>query len=118
MRQILFFLFVICSFSSNGQSADGKYKADVSGSEKQINSTYTYKVLLSNNCTWCYDIYKDKKIFIHQNNIPGLPGNEGFKSRKDAANVACLVIKKLKNGDMPPSVTLFELKKLKVLLTN
>lgn len=109
---------VICSFTSNGQRNDGKAEAQDSGSEKQLITNYTYEIVPSNNGTWCYDIYKDEKIFIHQNSIPGLSGNEGFKSKKDAANVACLVIKKLKNGEMPPTVTLYELKKLNVLLTN
>ncbi len=67
------------------------------------------------NGSWGYDIFKDKKKFIHQPGKPGLPGNEGFKRKSDAAKVARLVINKLKKGEMPPSVTAEEMKDLKVL---
>lgn len=78
-------------------------------------SLYSYEVIHSVNDSWGYDIYKGKKLFIHQLNIPGFPGNDGFKTRTDAEKVALLVIGKLKNGEMPPSVSNEELKRLKVL---
>lgn len=115
MKQILFFLLVIFFFSADGQSPDGNFKAKDSGNEKHISTSYAYKVILANNGTWCYDIYKDKKIFIHQISIPGLPGNNGFKNKSDAGKVARLVIQKIKKGEMPPSVTIEEMKRLKVL---
>lgn len=115
MKQILFFLLFICFFSSNGQSADGKFRIKDSGKDKQLSNTYTYLILQSNNGTWCYDIYKDKKILIHQTSIPGIPGNDGFKNKSDAKKVALLVIEKLEKGEMPPSVTTNEMKRLKVL---
>jgi hypothetical protein len=52
---------------------------------------------------------------IHQPSAPGLPGNEGFKTKADAEKVAKLVIDKIKKGEMPPSVTKEEMEKLKVL---
>ena len=67
------------------------------------------------NKTWGYDIYMEKRLFIHQPGIPALPGNEGFKTKADAEKVARLVIGKIKKGEMPPSVTLEEMKKIKVL---
>ena len=82
---------------------------------KQNVYKYTYKVIQSTNNTWGYDIYKGEKIFIHQTSKPGLPGNEGFKTKSDAKKVALLVVEKLKKGEMPPSVTSDELKNLKVL---
>jgi len=33
---------------------------------------------------------------IHQTSIPGLPGNEGFKTREDVAKVAELVMSKIR----------------------
>lgn len=50
---------------------------------------------------------------IHQPAIPGIPGNEGFKTKEAAQKVADLVVNKIKKGEMPPSVTIEELKKLK-----
>jgi len=52
---------------------------------------------------------------IKKPRIPGMPGNEGFKTKKSAQKVADLVINKMKKGEMPPSVTIEEMKKLKTL---
>jgi hypothetical protein len=114
MRQTLLLLLVMGFFSANGQNADRKAEIKNPGLDKQKRYTYTFKILHSNNHTWCYDIYKEGKMLIHQINIPGLPGNDGFQSKSDAEKVARLVIKKIKNGEMPPTVTLDELKNLKV----
>ena len=43
-----------------------------------------------------------------------MPGNEGFKTKADASKVAQLVIGKIKKGEMPPTVTIEEMQKLKV----
>lgn len=119
MRQTLFLFFVTVFFSVNGQNPNGKSYTEIKNPErgKQTGINYTYKVVSSIGGTWCYDIFKDKKMFIHQTSIPGLPGNEGFKTKSDAEKVARLVIKKLKHGEMPPSVTTDEMKNLKILIT-
>ena len=83
--------------------------------EKQKNVKYNYVIILSVENTWGYDIYIEKQVIIHQPNLPGLPGNMGFKSKTDAKKVAKLVIEKIRKGEMPPSVSVAELKELKVL---
>ena len=65
--------------------------------------------------TFGYDILRNGKPFIHQPNVPGLPGNEGFKTKEGARKVAGLVAEKIRNGVMPPSVSVEELKRLGVL---
>jgi len=52
---------------------------------------------------------------IHQTSVPALPGNEGFKTREAATKVALLVIEKIKKGEMPPTISIDEMKKLKVI---
>ena len=47
--------------------------------------------------------------------MPGLPGNEGFKTKDGAVKVAELVISKIKMGEMPPSISIEEMKKLGVI---
>ena len=79
------------------------------------NSKLTYKIISAPKKTYCYDIYADGRLMIHQPSAPGLPGNEGFKTKADAEKVAKLVIDKIKKGEMPPSVTKEEMEKLKVL---
>ena len=80
-----------------------------------INSNLTYKIIKAPNNTFCYDIYADNHLMIHQPSVPGIPGNEGFKNKAGAESIAKLVISKIKKGEMPPSVTLEEMKKLKAI---
>lgn len=84
-------------------------------SDQYKNSKLTYKLIPAANKTWCYDILAEGRMMIHQPSAPGLPGNEGFKSKEKASKVAELVISKIKNGEMPPSITLEEMKKLGAL---
>ena len=78
-------------------------------------SVYHYKITQSAGNTWGYDILKDDKIFIHQPFIPGMPGQAGFRTKQDAVKVARLVVEKIKKGEIPPTVTVEELKALRVL---
>lgn len=90
-------------------------QADPPSAEQMAKSNLTYKVIAAEGGGYGYDIYSDKKLFIHQPTIPGQPGLAGFRRRSDAEKIAELIIKKLKNKEMPPSVTTEELKKLKVI---
>lgn len=88
-------------------------KDSIQRKPKEIN--YTYAIITPDSTTYGYDIYADKKLLIHQPSIPGMPGNKGFESRKDAVLVAKLVMEKMQKGIMPPTITKDELEKLKVL---
>jgi hypothetical protein len=90
-------------------------KSDFPTGEAFKNSKITYQLIPGMNNTWGYDILVNNKLIIHQPCIPSLPGNEGFKTKEDAAKVAKLVIEKMKKGEMPPSIDEKELKKLKVI---
>lgn len=81
-----------------------------------INSpaTLRYQIIPAANSTWGYNILKDNKIFIHQPHKPGIPGKEGFKDKRDAIKVAELVIAKLQRGEMPPTISLEEMRSLKI----
>ncbi len=78
------------------------------------NAEITRKVIPSVNDTFGYDILVSGRPVIHQPSIPGLPGNEGFKTKEYARKVADLVVKKLRNNEMPPTVSVEEMKKLGV----
>ena len=54
---------------------------------------------------WGYDVFIDGAQYVHQPNIPALPGKAGFKTEADAKEVGELVIQKIRNNIMPPSVT-------------
>jgi hypothetical protein len=67
------------------------------------------------NKTFGYDILLYERPLVHQQNIPGLPGNEGFTTRERAQTVAEFVVKKIRNNEMPPTVTIEDLNKMGVL---
>lgn len=55
-----------------------------------------------------YDIRQGNKVIIHQSSIPAIAGNQGFISEQSAQKIATLVIAKLEEGLMPPTVTIDE----------
>ena len=63
-----------------------------------------------------YDIYHNKKLFIHQPTIPAIPGNNGFTTKDAAEKVARKVIEKMQKGESLPTVTIDEMKQLGVTL--
>lgn len=75
----------------------------------------TYQVFESPDHTWGYDIYQDRHKIIHQPNVPGVAGNKGFASRKHALATARLAMTKIKHGEMPPAISIDELKKINAL---
>lgn len=96
-------------------STEKKQEVQFPEASQFADSKLTYKIIPSANNTWCYDILADGRMMIHQPSVPGLPGNEGFKTKAVAQKVADLIISKIKNGEMPPSVTLDEMKKVGAL---
>lgn len=119
----IFFLILNFIFFSNNLAAQNieKHKnvtpnASSFPSGDHINGAeMSYKIMPAPGNTWCYDIYMNGRLFIHQPNVPGLPGNEGFKTKDGAVKVAELVISKIKMGEMPPSISKEEMKKLGVI---
>lgn len=77
-------------------------------------SNYTYTIFSNPDKTFGYDIFDNGKKMIHQPNIPGRPGNKGFKSAADATKVAILVIEKIKKNLFPPTIGEKELKAFKI----
>ena len=72
-------------------------------------------VIPSEKGTFGYDVYMHGSVLVHQPSRPGLPGNAGFATEHDAMKVAELVIKKIRNNEMPPTVTMEELRALGLL---
>ena len=94
---------------------DKKPAVQFPAADQFANSKLSCKIIPAANKTWCYDILADGKMMIHQPSAPGLPGNEGFKTKAAAQKVADLVIQKIKNGEMPPSITKEEMQKIGAL---
>jgi hypothetical protein len=79
------------------------------------NSVFAYKIIKSPNHSFCYDIYADGKLMIHQPSKPGMAGNEGFNTEEKAIKMAEFVMGKIKNGEMPPTVTIQDMKQMNLL---
>lgn len=83
----------------------------------QVNITFsdtTYRIIPSLSNTYGYEILIHQKVVIRQQNIPGLPGNNGFVKVEDAKKVAELMLKKLRDGIMPPTIEKKELDSLRI----
>lgn len=63
---------------------------------------------------WYFKIFKGKKAFINQNQIPAIPGVKAFSDSVQAASVAELMTYKLSKGMFPPGISVSELDSLKI----
>jgi len=76
---------------------------------------YHYEVFSRPDGSFGYDIFSGSKKMIHQDCIPGQPGNKGFTTKESAGKVAALVVSKIQHRIFPPTITTEELKQLHVL---
>lgn len=79
------------------------------------NAKIITKIIPSANKTFGYDILVNGKLLVHQSSIPALPGNDGFRTKEQAQKVADFVVKKIRNNEMPPTVTIKDLNSMNVL---
>ncbi len=97
------------------------------GSSKEIKEgTIVPKIFLnkkielktySNNSTlsgFGYDIFINDSLYVHQPHIPAIQGEKGFASKLDAEKIGNLVIIKIRNGVIPPSITISDLDSLEI----
>jgi hypothetical protein len=73
------------------------------------------KIISSVENTFGYEIWIEGQKTIHQPTIPSVAGNKGFKSKEQAQKVADFVVSKIRNNQMPPSISPKELDSLGVL---
>ena len=62
-----------------------------------------------------YDIYLNKKLYVHQPHVPAVAGSKGFSTPENAKKTGEFVAYKIRNNIMPPSVSPKELDSLGVL---
>lgn len=115
MKQVILSAIIIFAATSLFAQQPDNNTAAFPKAEAYGHTKLSYKIIDAANKTFGYDIYADDKLMIHQKSIPALPGNDGFKTKAGAEKVAQLVIEKIKKGEMPPTVTIEEMKELKVI---
>lgn len=124
VKHLLYFIFIILvSCSSQTEKVDQPLVQNnnlaqtvASSATPNFSSQFFLVDSLNPKSGFGYNILIDGDLFIHQNSIPSLPGNTAFPSQEKAELVANLVIHKLKNNIMPPSVSKQELDSLKTLI--
>ncbi len=94
----------------------GALYLDKNKKEETVNpyadSVVTTTILTNSDGTFGYDILIDGNIYVHQPTKPAVGGNTGFATEAEAQYVAELVISKIKNNMLPPSVTPEEIKSM------
>ncbi len=113
---VLLFTMQCIHAQQKKKQATSKTVAAAQKSKAVNKSVATYKIIEAADNTWCYDIYIDNHMIIHQPSVPGLPGNRGFYKQEDAAKVARLVMYKIQHNQMPPTVSKHEMDSLKIKL--
>ena len=73
---------------------------------------FELRVIQNEDQTWGYDIAMGGRQYIHQAEMPAVGGNKGFVQEKQARQVGQLVLEKLKQGIMPPSISAEEVNKV------
>ncbi|GAA4323234.1 DUF4907 domain-containing protein [Flaviaesturariibacter amylovorans] len=114
----LFLLLIACLSATGGRAQTGAARpaaATSTTASPYSKSKFAYKIIPAPGGTWCYDIYADGRMVIHQPSVPGLPGTTGFRNKESAEKVALLVMDKLRKGGMPPTIAIAEMKKLGAL---
>ena len=76
---------------------------------------YTREVYYTEGKGWGYKILMNGEPYINQPHIPAVSGNKGFESEEKAAITADFAVLKIKNGFMPPTLSIEELDSLGVL---
>ena len=61
-----------------------------------------------------YQVLVNGRVLVSQPSIPGKAGNDGFRTPEQAQRVAALVAGKLRQNQMPPTVTQDELHRLHI----
>lgn len=116
---ICFILFVSCNEQPE-KSENPNSESSIKPKFEPQQNTANYKTQLflvdslNPKAGFGYNVLVDGKIFVHQPSIPSIPGNQPFSSKEKAELVANLVMLKLKNNIMPPSVSKNELDSLQI----
>jgi hypothetical protein len=113
---VLSVLFILAGLPETSISAEEAAGNDVKHQKNPYaNAEITIKMIRASNNTFGYDILLYGRPLVHQSSIPGLPGNEGFSTKERAQTVAEFVVKKIRNNEMPPTVTIDDLNNMGVL---
>ena len=78
---ILFQCFATTMLFAQAQAQPDSNGAKFPEAGAYANTKLTYKIIDAPNHTFCYDVYADDRLLIHQTSIPAMPGNEALKQK-------------------------------------
>ena len=100
-------------------TASTQTEKEPSQPEKKVNpfanANLKTEVFSNPDKTYGYQVLLNGSPMIRQTNIPGIPGNAGFRDEAKAKKTAELVLMKVRKNIMPPALTTEELDSLGVL---
>ena len=82
--------------------------------KRAAKTQFQYFIIKADSSSFGYSIYADGNLYIQQNTIPSVAGAKGFSDINSAIKTAQLIIKKIKQGEMLPTITIKDLKKISV----
>lgn len=118
MKQIYIIAGIIICISCNRQIENATSDIEPNGSQlnkKSAEPVYSIITTEKSGLGWGYQILKDGKLMINQENIPAIQGNKGFSNKEEAEKTAEFMLSKIKNGVFPPTISIEELDSLQVL---
>jgi hypothetical protein len=102
--------------TSSSPSKKEMEDARIANAKKAASVQFQYFIIKIANDSYGYSVFADGNLYIQQTTIPAIKGISGFSDTTSAGKVARLVIQKIKNGELPPTVTIEEMKKINVKL--
>jgi hypothetical protein len=120
------FAFTSCTnpLSENGHTScadsivESKIPEAIPSSDSTSSTSSTFSMHTFKNADglegYGFDIYQEGKMMIHQNSIPAIQGNKAFTSEEEAKAVGALMLYRISNGIMPPSISIEDLDSLGV----
>lgn len=117
IKKLALFLFLtLIAYTSYSQNKSIANNTQINQNQNtNIYKKYTFEILNNKDKTFGYKIFADGKAMIMQESMPAVPGNKGFPRKKDAERMANLVIYKLQNNIMPPTVSVSEVDSIKAI---
>ena len=89
----------------------------ITGSE-EVFSYVKFRSFQNSDSTWGFTIFVNSRPYIHNKKIPLPSAVTGFRSKKDAENVADLFVKMIKNGNPNPQLNKNTLDSLGIQMKN
>jgi len=113
-------LFIACSEQekpefSKAKSPDTEIQIIEMEIVTEVTADFGYSIFQNADGSYGYEIHNNGAKVIRQQHIPAVPGNSGFENKEEAKAMAELVIRKLANQIMPPTVSVEEVDSIRAL---